>query len=259
FFYDSYTRTRSYFDNSEMAATGLPTGEEAKILEKFRGRVPEEVFTREYRPPSFAVEAGGDANKKFRENMLAAKNLLEEAGWKVKENKLVNGKGETFAFEILMDNPAFERISLPFTKNLEKLGIEAKVRTIDPSQYENRMENFDFDMTVEVFGQSQSPGNEQRDFWGSKAAEIKGSRNVIGIRDPVVDELVELIISAKDREGLVAASKALDRVLQWGHYVIPHWHISVWRLAYWNKFGIPKTIPAYDLPLDAWWSRDAAK
>ncbi|TAL16492.1 ABC transporter substrate-binding protein [bacterium] len=258
-FHNSYTRTDSYFDNSDLASTGLPTGEELEILKKYKGRIPGEVFTTEYQPPSFAGNDANEVNKKLRDNLLTAKNLLEEAGWKVVDGKLRNAGGEVFSFEILLENPAFERISLPFAKNLERLGIEAKVRTIDPTQYEKRMETFDFDMTVEVFGQSLSPGNEQRDFWTSKSAGINGSRNTIGVRDPVVDELVELVISAKSRESLVARTKALDRVLLYGYYVIPQWHISSWRVAYWNKFGIPPVTPPYELPVDAWWSLAAPK
>jgi microcin C transport system substrate-binding protein len=257
-FYGAYTRTRSYFSNTELASSGLPAGEELKILEKYKGRIPEEVFTKPFEPPLFQADekekdpyAGA-----LRENLRKGRALLESAGWKVDgSGKLRNDKGELFSFEILLNNPAFERISLPFVKNLERLGIEAKVRTVDATQYQNRMDRFDYDMAVEVFGQSLSPGNEQRDFWGSASADTQGGRNLIGIKDPVVDELVNLVISAPDRQSLVQRTRALDRVLLWGHYVIPHWHLRAYRVAYWNKFGRPAVNPPYDLPLDAWWSK----
>ncbi|PLX38868.1 MAG: hypothetical protein C0608_11855 [Deltaproteobacteria bacterium] len=258
-FHSAYTRTDSYFDNSELAGTGLPEGEELKILERYRGRVPEEVFTKVYHPPTFEGSNPKEVNASLRRNLIKARDLLTEAGWKVENGKLVNSEGEPFSFEIMLYAPAFERISLPFAKNLERLGIEARVRTVDTTQYQNRVEKFDFDMIVVVIGQSLSPGNEQRDFWSSEAADVEGSRNLMGVRDPVVDELVELVISAPSREALVARTKALDRVLLWSHYVIPHFHIASWRIAYWNEFGIPEVIPPYNLPIDAWWSLKAEK
>jgi microcin C transport system substrate-binding protein len=156
-------------------------------------------------------------------------------------------------FEILLVNPLFERIAAPFRKNLERLGITARMRTVDTSQYEFRVENFDFDMIVGGWGQSLSPGNEQRDFWSSSAAETMGSRNSIGVKDPVVDELLELVISAPDRQSLVARTRALDRVLLWGHYVVPQWHITYFRIAYWNKLARPAITPKYQLGLFSWW------
>jgi len=247
-FYGQYTRTRSYFSNSELASRGLPSPGELKVLEPLRGRIPEEVFTREYEPPST------DGSGQIRQNLGEAMKLLNEAGWVFKDKKLVKQTtGEPFAFEILLDSPAWERISLPFAKNLERLGIEAKVRTVDAAQYQKRVEAFDFDMTVDVFGQSLSPGNEQRDLWGSMAAGESGSRNTIGIKDPAVDALVDLVISAPDRESLIERTRALDRVLLWGHYVIPHWHIRSFRVAYWNKFSRPAVSPKYALGFDDWW------
>lgn len=261
-FHGQYTRTRSYFSNSELASSGLPAGRELEILSKFKGRVGEEVFAAEYAPSFFAEEAG-DADpfaKSLRANLREASALLKEAGWTVGgDGKLANAKGERLAFEILLYNPAFERISLPFAKNLERLGIEASVRTVDATQYENRMQDFDFDMVVAVFGQSQSPGNEQRDFWKSESAKTKGGRNIIGIADPVVDELVEMVVAAPDRKELVARTRALDRVLLRGYYVVPNWHIRYHRVAWWDKFGKPEVDPPYDLPLEAWWSRAAEK
>jgi microcin C transport system substrate-binding protein len=247
-FYGSYTRTKSYFSNSELASRGLPGPDELKILEPFRGKVPEEVFTREYQPPVT------DGSGNIREGAREALHLLKEAGWVVKGQKLVHAKtGEPFAFEILLRDAQWERLALPFIKNLERLGVTARVRTVDAAQYQKRVEDFDFDMIVEVFGQSLSPGNEQSDFWSSAAAATKGSRNVAGIRDPAVDTLIDLVIQAPDRPGLVARTRALDRVLLWGHYVIPHWHIQAFRVAYWNKFSRPAVVPKYALGFDTWW------
>jgi microcin C transport system substrate-binding protein len=244
--YGQYERTESYFSNTELAAEGLPSEAELALLEPFRDQLPEEVFTEVYRAPS--TEEGG-----IRQNLRTALRLLGEAGWQVEGGKLVNAQGQPFRFEILLNGPSFERHTLPFVKNLERLGIEATVRSVDPAQYQNRMDNFDFDVTVESFGQSLSPGNEQRDYWGSEAADIPGSRNAIGIKDPVVDRLVEQIIEAPTREDLVTATRALDRVLLWGHYVIPHWHIRTFRVAHWNKFDRPDTTPPYGLPVFSWW------
>ena len=246
-FYGAYTRTKSYFSNSELAARGAPTGDELKVLEPFRGKVPDEVFTKEYDPPKT------DGSGNIRDGLRNAFQLLAAAGWTVKGQKLVNAKGEPLAFEILGNDPNFERIALPFTKNLERLGIQARVRTVDSAQYQNRLDGFDFDMTVVVWGQSLSPGNEQRDFWHSAVADTPGSRNYAAIKDPVVDKLIDLLIAAPDRPGLVARTRALDRVLQWGHYVIPHWHIQTFRVAYWDKFTRPATPPKYALGFDTWW------
>jgi microcin C transport system substrate-binding protein len=246
-FYGSYTRTKSYFSNSELASSGLPSPDELKVLEPFRGQVPEEVFAREYQPPA------SDGSGNIRDGVRDALKLLAEAGWVIKGQRLVSAKGEPMAFEILLSDPNWERIALPFAKNLERLGITARVRVVDPAQYQKRTEEFDFDMTVTVWGQSLSPGNEQRDFWSSEVAGVRGSRNLAGIRDPVVDKLIELVIQAPDRKGLVARTRALDRVLLWGHYVIPHWHIQAFRVAYWDKFSRPAKSPRYALGFDTWW------
>jgi microcin C transport system substrate-binding protein len=246
-FYGAYTRTRSYFSNSELASRGLPSAAELAVLAPFRGRVPEEVFTREYQPP--ATEPGG-----LRPNLVRALELLKEAGWVVRDLRLVNAEtGEPFTFEILLDDATFERIALPFVKNLERLGITARVRTVDSAQYEYRLKQFDFDMVVGLFPQSLSPGNEQVDFWASLSADTPGSRNLPGVRDPVVDKLIELLIAAPDRAALVARTRALDRMLLWGHYVIPHFHISAFRVASWDRFGRPKVAPKYELGVDTWW------
>jgi len=247
-FYGQYTRTRSYFENSELAAHGLPGPRERALLEPYRGRLPEEVFTREYRPPT--TDGSGHA----RANLRQAVELLKQAGWAIREAKMTElATGEVLEFEVLLAQPGFERVVLPFAKNLERIGVTARVRTVDSSQYRRRADEFDFDVLVASFAQSSSPGNEQRDFWGSAAAERPGSRNLIGIRDPVVDELIELLVAAPDRESLVLRARALDRVLQWGHYLIPHWHIDADRLLYWDKFGQPEVTPKDGAQVDAWW------
>jgi microcin C transport system substrate-binding protein len=248
-FYGAYTRTKSYFSNSELASRGRPGPDELKVLEPFRGKVPAEVFTKAYEPPTT------DGSGNIRENLKAALDLLKDAGWVVKGQKLVNARtGEPMTFEVLLADPAFERITLPFVKNLERLGVVARVRTVDTAQYQNRLDAFDFDMTVAVWGESLSPGNEQRDNWSAEAARIKGSRNLAGVSDPVVDQLVDLVVSAPDRPTLVARTRALDRVLVWGFYVVPHWHIQAWRVAYWDKFERPRVSPKYALGFpDAWW------
>lgn len=251
-FYGSYTRTTSYFSNSELAATGLPSEGELMVLSAFRGRLPEAVFTTEFRVPA------SDGSNNNRENARRALALLREAGWTVKERRLVNEKGEPFSFEILLNSATFERVALPYIQALQRLGIEARVRTVDPAQYQVRMDAFDYDMTVELFPQSLSPGNEQRDFWTSEKAKENGSRNTIGIADPIVDALVELIVAAPDRQALIDRTRALDRVLLWGHYVIPHWHSRSFRVAWWDKFGRPERNPRYALDLQAWWV-EAAK
>jgi microcin C transport system substrate-binding protein len=247
-FYDAYTRTRSYFDNSELAATGVPQGEELDILEKFRGKIPEQVFTAEYDPPKY------DGSGNIRDGLRAALKLLKEAGWTFKGGKLINDEtGQPFEFEIILVQPEFERIVLPVKKNLERMGIDARVRTIDPAQYEKRMQTFDFDMAVVSFGASESPGNELRDYWGAQAADEPGSQNVLGIKSKVIDELIEELVKAADRASLVAHTRALDRVLQYGYYVIPHYHVSAFRVAYWDKFRRPAISPKFAIGLDTWW------
>jgi len=250
-FYGAYTRTKSYFDNSELASSGLlkdASTEEREILERFRGRLPEEVFTRAYAPP--ATDSGPQG---LRDNLRTAQRLLAEAGWTVTSGKLFGKDGKPFNFEVLLADPGFERVVLPWVRNLERLGIAATVRVVDPSQYQRRGDSYDFDVVVASWGQSQSPGNEQREFWGSAAAAQPGSRNLVGIADKAIDELIDLVIAAESRESLVARTRALDRALLWGHYVVPHWHIPHDRLAYWNRFGVPATIPASGVQPDTWW------
>ena len=254
-FYGLYKRTASYFANSELASSGLPEGEELAILEKYRGRIPDEVFTTPYTLPVT------DGMGNIRPQLRAAFKLLKEAGWTIKSGKLTNAKGEVFAFELLLNQPVWERIALPLKENLARLGIDMRVRTVDTAQYQKRMENFEYDMVVDVFGQSLSPGNEQRDYWTTTTADVRGSRNTIGLKDPVVDELVDLLIAAPSRQSLIARTRALDRVLLWGHYVIPNWHANTFRVAHWNRFSRPAINPKYDLCFTCWWvdaNKDAA-
>ena len=248
-FHDLYHRTRSYFENSELAAAGLPEGKELEILEEFRGRVPGALFSEPYRPPS--TEGGGQ----LRANLRTARNLLAQAGWLVGEKGLTHrGTGEVMEIEFLLVRPLYERVVAPMQKNLERLGIDSRIRTVDTAQYWNRLQQFDYDVIARSWNQYLSPGNEQRNYWTTAAAAAPGSRNYPGIRDPVVDELVERVISAQDRATQVATARALDRVLLWGHYVIPHWHSRQHLVIHWDKFGRPGVLPRNDLaPIRTWW------
>lgn len=254
-FYGQYRRTRSYFEGTELAAEGLPQGKELEILETVRDKVPAEVFTR-----PFANPVNGSPEK-VRANLREALRLLKEAGWEVKDRRLVNVQtGEPFTVEFLISQPTFERVILFYKPSLERLGIQVSVRTVDDAQYTNRERNWDFDVVVGSWGQSLSPGNEQRDFWSSQAADRPGSRNLAGIKNPAVDALIERVIFAKDRAELVAATKALDRVLLWNHYVVPQWTYGKVRSARWDRFGRPEKLPEYGasaFPNVWWW--DAAR
>ncbi len=248
--YGAYTRTNSYFSNSELSSwrSGLPEGEELDILQRYRGQIPEAVFTTSYQAPS----TDGSGNN--RANLRQALDILRNAGWKVRDGKLTNDAGEVFAFEMILVQPSLEKLALPFQQSLKRLGIEMSLRTVDTAQYRFRVNNFDFDMIVGTIGQSLSPGNEQRDFWHSSTANRPGSRNVIGIKDPVIDALVDLVIAAPDRDSLVARTRALDRILLWSHYVIPHFHLQASRLVYWNRFGRPPVTAKYSHGFpETWW------
>jgi len=249
-FFNEYTRSSSYFSNSDLAAKGLPAGLELEYLLPFKEQLPPEVFSKPLTP--FSTEPPNS----LRSNLRKAKGILEEAGWSVQDGRLVDGDGRPFEFEILLVSPSFERVMAGYVNNLSKLGVNASYRTIDPALYIDRLNRFDFDMTVHVFGQSQSPGNEQRDYWHSGSADRHGSRNLIGIKNPVVDELVDKIIYAQTQEELTAACKALDRVLWYGFYVVPNWYVARHRVSYWNKFERPETLPLYYNPMQAlltWW------
>ncbi|RLT98661.1 extracellular solute-binding protein [Ketobacter sp.] len=252
-FYGAYNRTQSFFSNSDLASSGLPSEAELALLEPFREDLPVEVFTQEYQSPT----TDGSGNN--RKNIRKAISLLKEAGWSFKGTELVHSTtGKPFKFEILLYNKDFERVVLPYIKNLKKLGIEASARVVDSTNYIRIVRDFEFDMIIGGFGQSNSPGNEQRDYWFSKFADHKGSRNLIGVKDPVVDILIEKIISAQSRADLVAACRALDRVLLWNHYVVPQWYINKHRIAYWDKFAQPEIAPIYgDVGFFNWWLKQA--
>ncbi len=251
--YNAYTRDNSYFSNSELGSRGLPEAGELALLDPFKGQIPDEVFEREYVPPST-----GGTEEGLRANLKEAVALLEAAGWTVKDNALVNAAGEPLRFEILLDTPGFERITGPYIDNLKKLGVDASMRTVDPSQYEKLTEDFDFDMIIVNRAQSESPGNEQRDYWTCEAAKTPGSGNYPGICDPAVDAMVDAVVNAADRQSLVTASRALDRVLLWGQYVVPQWHISHSREAYWKVIRHPDTMPNLGSDFDAWYADSGA-
>ena len=247
-FNDQYTRTNSYFSNSELASSGLPEGEELALLEQYRGRMPDAIFNQAYKIPVT------DGSGRPRENLRKATALLKDAGWIVRDLKLINkATGVPFRFEVLLSSKAFERIVLPYTQNLRQLGIEAKIRLVDRTQYMERYRQKDFDMMVAVWGQSETPGNEQREYWGSDAADSVGSRNLAGIKNPVVDELIELLVKSDSREQLNVRTRVLDRVLLWGHYVVPHWHIRADRVLYWDKFSRPATPVRSGVMTSRWW------
>lgn len=275
-FYGQYVRVGSFFENSELAARGLPEGRELEILNEIKGAIPDDVFTTQFKNP--VNVAPGD----FRNNLRQASDLLREAGWTLPpmdksacgifcrffrligltdaptQRFRVNTKGETLDVEILLNGQTFERVVLPFVGELKKLGINARVRTVDDAQYENRVKSFTFDMIVDNFGQSHSPGNEQRSYWGSAFADQPGSRNSIGIKSPAIDKLIDKVVFATDRAELIAATRALDRTLLASHFVVPHWHYPFERVAVWDVFGRPAKLPAQNPSyLEAWWIEDA--
>jgi len=259
-FYGQYERVESYWNNSELAATQLPTGRELELLNQFKDELPEEVFTQEYHPP---VSDGTETN---RNNLFRALQLLREAGWQLSSGKLVDAAGNPFEIEFLTVSQTEERIIQPYLRDLEKLGISGTIRLVDAAQYTERVQNGDFDVFSFVIVNSLSPGNEQRDVWGSAAADRPGSRNFGGVKNPAVDALIEDIIFAPSRAELVTATHALDRVLLWNYYTIPAWTSTGDRYAYWDRFGHLDTLPEYHpgpgglsgIP-QLWWSRQAGE
>jgi microcin C transport system substrate-binding protein len=253
-FFGQYKRIASFFEGTELAARGLPEGLELEILKSVKEPVPPEVFTTAYTNP---VNGTPEA---VRTNLREAIRLMREAGFELKDRKLTNTKtGEQLAVELLVSDPNSERFMLFYKPALERLGIAVTVRTVDDAQYENRLRQWDFDITTTVWGQSLSPGNEQRGFWGSQAADQPGSRNLVGIRNPAIDALIEKVIFAKNREELVAATKALDRVLLWNHFVVPQWTYGKQRTARWDRFGRPQEMPKYGaaaFPNIWWWDAE---
>jgi microcin C transport system substrate-binding protein len=247
-FYGQYKRINSYFEGTELASSGLPQGLELQILEAVKDKVPPEVFTTAYSNP-----VGGNPEN-VRSNLREAAKLLKEAGFEVKDRKLVDSSGKPVTVEILVQDPSAERIALFYKPSLERIGVTASIRVADDAQYQNRIRSFDFDMIIDQWGQSLSPGNEQREFWGSAAADAPGSRNTIGIKNPAVDALIEKVIFAENRETLVAASRALDRVLLWNFYVVPQFTYGFSRYARWDRFS-HADLPKYarsGLP-SLWW------
>lgn len=255
-FYGQYSRCDSYFSNSELAASGSPGPEELALLEPFRRQLPAAVFGPVWRPPSTAPPAS------LRANLQRAQDLLRAAGWRMgHDGVLVNSKGARLEFEIMLPSVqrGFERIIAPFARNLARIGVVLRYRTVDVALYQRRVDTFDFDMVVESFGQSQSPGNELIGLWHSSSADREGTSNVLGLKDPVVDALIMKLIYAPDRRRLVTAARALDRVLLNGEYVVPNWYIGTHRVAYWDHFGRPERLPEYysaeSWMIRSWWKR----
>jgi microcin C transport system substrate-binding protein len=256
FFFGQYERIGSFFEGTELAATNLPQGVELQILDGLRDQVPPQVYTMSFQNPV------GGSPEAVRANLRHAMRLLREAGYEVRNQVLVNAKtGEPLTVEFLVGAPQYERIVLFYKASLERLGIDATLRTVDQAQYENRVRGFDFDIIIAAWPQTLSPGNEQRAYWGSQAADQPGSRNLAGIKNPAVDTLIDRMISAKTRQELVAATRALDRVLLWNHYVVPQWTYTKERTLRWNRFGKPDHMPEFgaaDFPAIWWWDPDRA-
>lgn len=249
-FYGLYSRTNSFFQGSELEAMGPPTPEELELLEPLRDNLQPEVFEAKYEAPTTAQEGG------LRANLRRAVELLEEAGYRMVDGVRTHEEtGQTLEMEILLVSPTFERIMLPYADNLARLGVQASVRTVDSSQYVERLDNFDFDATTDLIAQSLSPGNEQREYWSSEAAEVPGSRNTMGLQNPAIDELIRLVIAAPDREALVTRSRALDRALTWEMFAMPEWYNPVSWVAYWDKYDHPRPVemPMRGLPFTTWW------
>lgn len=252
-FYSAYQRSQSFFANSELAAHGLPSEAELAILEPLRGQIPEQVFTQEFKLPT--TDGSGNIHEQRRE----AWKLLQEAGFRIENDRMVNADGEPLAFEFLIAQTNLERVLLPFKRNLAELGIDMTIRRADVSQYINRLRSRDFDMTSSIWSQSNSPGNEQIDFWHSASVDNPGSRNFIGLQDPAIDQLVEGLINADSRQSLINHARTLDRVLLWGHYVIPNYYIDRWRIAYRKELQRPDIAPLYDYGLMTWWFKPLNK
>jgi microcin C transport system substrate-binding protein len=246
-FYNNYTRTESYFSNSDFASSGLPTGAELALLEPFRAKLPPELFTQPFKLP---VTDGSGNN---REGLKRALELMHQAGWEVRDRKLVDADGNQMSFEILLNEPAFERVGLPYVQSLQRLGIDARIRTIDSAQFQKRMDELDYDMAITTVGESESLGNEQTDYWTCLAANEPGTSNIAGVCDPVVDALVAHLVASKDHDDLLASAHALDRVLLWGWYMVPQWHLQQVRVAYWNRFGHPTVPVRTGVEFDSWW------
>jgi microcin C transport system substrate-binding protein len=246
-FYGAYTRTTSYFENSNLASSGVPQGDELKLLEPYRASLPADLFTKPFTLP---VTDGSGNN---REELRFALDLLRQAGWQVKERKQVGPNGQPMNFTILLGDPSLERVALPYVQNLQKLGMDVRVRTVDPAQYQHLMDDFDYDMTMWIYPESDIPGNELRDYFSCASARSQGSFNAPGICEPAVDALVEKIITAQDRDTLTTAGRALDRVLRWGWYLGPNWDQTEFHIAQWDRFGHPGKPIREGFNFDTWW------
>ncbi len=246
-FYSAYTRTQSYFSNTDLASDGLPSAEEMTLLQPFQAALPASLFTRPFALP--VTDGSGNNPAQLRQ----ALDLLREAGWKIKDRKMADASGQPIGFTILMSDPSLERVALPYVQNLLKLGLDVKVRTVDPAQYQRLTDEFDFDMTMMVLPGGDIPGNEMRDYWSCESGKIKGGNNAAGVCDPAVDALVEKIVTAGDRGSLRVAAKALDRVLLAGWYMVPNWHSQTFRVAYWDRFGEPGKPIRDGFNFDTWW------
>ena len=251
-FYDAYSRVTSYFSNSDLASTGIPQGPELALLEPHRASLPPALFTEPFR---VSVTDGSGNN---RDQLRRAIELIRQAGWSIKDRKVVDEKGQPVSVTVLLPDPSYERPTLPYVQNLQKLGIDARVRTVDPAQYQNLTDDFDFDMVMLIFAQGDIPGTEIRDYWSCAARDTKGSTNMPGICEKVVDDLLNRVITAEDREGLVHAARALDRVLLWRHYLVPNWGSREYKVAVWDRFGKPERPIREGVNFDLWWV-DAAK
>ncbi|MEZ5690061.1 MAG: extracellular solute-binding protein [Rickettsiales bacterium] len=250
-FYGAYVRNKSFFENTEFESQGVPKEKELELLEPFKNKLPPDLFTKPFANP--ATDGSGNARK----NLVKAKELLEQAGWTVKDGKRVNSKGELLTIEVMLRQPTMERVIAPMKKNLERLGIDTKIRMVDDAQYQKRLDESDFDIvSIWINRGIFFPGNEQVSLWHSTQADIKGSNNLAGLKNKVVDSLLDNLISAKDKESFVAYGRALDRVLLWEHVVIPHWHSNSYRVAYWDKFAMPKITPKYDMGFFTWWIKE---
>lgn len=254
-FFGQYTRFKSFFDGIPLASSGLPTGRELEILNEVKDKAPPEVFTQQYANPV------NDSPQKERDNLRLALKLLNEAGWQLQGNQLVNAKtGKPLTAEYLIYTPTFEKVGLSYQTALKKIGVNLQIREVDTAQYENRVRTRDFDIIYASWAESMSPGNEQTDFFGSQSADRAGSHNYGSIRDPAVDKIIQHILYTRDRDELVAATKALDRVLLWNHYVVPGWGLRASRVARWDRFSHPEPLPTYSdgFPTLWWWDADKA-
>jgi microcin C transport system substrate-binding protein len=246
-FYGAYTRTLSYFSNTENAATGLPSPQELQLLQPYHDSLPASLLTQPFSLP--VTDGSGNDSEELRE----ALKLLREAGWQVKDRKLLDAKGQPAAFTILLDDPSLERVALPYVQNLRKLGFDVQVRTVDPAQYQHLTDDFDFDMIMMIYPGSDIPGSELRDYWSCAGAKTQGSSNVPGICNPAIDAMIEKVIAAEDRDTLRTAARALDRLLLWNWYLVPNWHSQNFHVAYWDRFGDPGIPIREGFNFDTWW------